>query len=438
MPVVYQYQASNINGKFDPTTGALTNVTWNSSGVNAAQKAALAAGPSIPSVGTSDGTWYWQVRACNFFGCSKWSQVWRFTLDTVPPTVSITSPASGSYIKTNWGASITIKGAAQDNNGPVNSGISLVWIKIRKGSDNGTIVNQYPAVIGTNGSWSLAVNKADLSIFNTGDTLVVQAESRDGALNNSNPAYASYTVDNVSPVITLLPPTPAPNSFIKGHTLNIHFKITDNDELASAHVGVKENNNWIGGCSYDNLTGTSATDTCSVNLPANADGTYVVTVSGSDAAGNQANWQQRTINVDNQSPQVKIWLPDGTLFGKNEFNDSVRLFANISDNGPSFTYKIELIDTDTGKVAWSGTPSGAFTHNFSNQEIKGFTTSNFPSGHYKVKVIVKDLAGNKTVKHLNFTIDNTAPTIDSLQVIQNGKDISGGVTKNRYITVKWS
>jgi|GEM_PF-5578718 len=53
--------------------------------------------PMIHSSGAPDGKWYWQVRAIDAAGNkSEWSQVWNVTLDTVAPTLQVTTPEENS------------------------------------------------------------------------------------------------------------------------------------------------------------------------------------------------------------------------------------------------------------------------------------------------------------------------------------------------------
>ncbi len=82
--VTYEYQAA-INPVIN--SGVITggSVFWqNWVHGNASQNPLLL--PKIPSVGTSDGTWSWQVRAVDAAGNkSAWSEVWQYTLDSQAP-----------------------------------------------------------------------------------------------------------------------------------------------------------------------------------------------------------------------------------------------------------------------------------------------------------------------------------------------------------------
>lgn len=96
-PITYEYQASQNPAQTD---GVLTSGLWQS-WVHGNPSQNPLTGPMIPSVGTSDGTWYWQVRAVDAVGNkSGWSEIWHYTLDSVAPTAPVIStPTSGQYFR---------------------------------------------------------------------------------------------------------------------------------------------------------------------------------------------------------------------------------------------------------------------------------------------------------------------------------------------------
>lgn len=84
--ITYEYQASQNPAQVG---GVLTSNLWQNWVHGDATQNPLNS-PLIPSVGTSDGTWYWQVRAVDAAGNkSAWSEIWHFTLDSVAPDVPI-------------------------------------------------------------------------------------------------------------------------------------------------------------------------------------------------------------------------------------------------------------------------------------------------------------------------------------------------------------
>ncbi len=87
-PITYEYQASQNPAE---SGGILTTSLWQNWVSGDASQYPLT-NPLIPSVGTSDGTWYWQVRAVDAAGNrSAWSTIWNYTLDSQAPQVTINS-----------------------------------------------------------------------------------------------------------------------------------------------------------------------------------------------------------------------------------------------------------------------------------------------------------------------------------------------------------
>lgn len=181
-----------------------------------------------------------------------------FIVDTTPPAISITDPTSGSQVKTDGTDGLTIYGTAADNTGTVNSGINLIWIKLCTGA--GATFNctsptgEQAPTVDSNGKWSFNLSKADLSQYQTGDTLVVQAMARDGAINGTT-IYATYTVNNSvsSPVNHFLTTQPKPTKTNNKNTgsLNNPAQLTANAKVLGAST-VAANN--VGKVKSDTIT----------------------------------------------------------------------------------------------------------------------------------------------------------------------------------------
>jgi hypothetical protein len=80
--------------------------------------------------GKSEGTYYYQVKACNECGCSNWSNIediniGDITIDTIPPNVTIMYPTNEQTFTTT---TITVKGTASDN-----VEVSKVEVKVGSG-----------------------------------------------------------------------------------------------------------------------------------------------------------------------------------------------------------------------------------------------------------------------------------------------------------------
>jgi hypothetical protein len=181
-PVHYEYLASQ-----DSTTvsGMLVNNVWSSEGpnfVSQKQHDALYAGSSIPSEGTLDGTWYWQVRAVDAAGnASAWSQVWHYTLDTVAPKVTVSN-------LTTTDTKPTVTGTVNDPNTDVSvdvNGVTYTALVATTANSDGTY------------NWSAAVTDA-LAL----DTYNISATANDKAGNQGT------TTGELTIFAALVPPVP--------------------------------------------------------------------------------------------------------------------------------------------------------------------------------------------------------------------------------------
>ncbi len=130
----------------------------------------------------SDNHHYVMVKAFDGKGNSVTAQV-NFTVDTTAPSISITSPSSGSYNNTGG---VTVKWSESDTG----SGIAKTEIKV------------------DTGSWATITGTSDAltSLANGAHTVGVRATDNAGNLNNVS---VTFTVDTVVPVISITSPVSA-------------------------------------------------------------------------------------------------------------------------------------------------------------------------------------------------------------------------------------
>lgn len=84
-PITYEYQSS-LGGAVDADNALISPIYKTSTGSLS----------QINASGSSDRTYYWQVRACfSIDNCSKWSLPWSMTVDHVSPTADLIFPAIG-------------------------------------------------------------------------------------------------------------------------------------------------------------------------------------------------------------------------------------------------------------------------------------------------------------------------------------------------------
>nr|DAU82190.1 MAG TPA: Ig-like domain protein [Caudoviricetes sp.] len=172
---------STLVVKQDGTAVAAANITHT----------AIANGYSVtytPSAALSDGSHTVTINCKDHDGNAATEKSTTYTVDTVPPTLNVTSPADGLITATS---SVTVAGTTNDaTSSPVVITISL------NGTDQGTVA------VGTGGTFSKVV-----TLKGGSNTIIVKA--RDSAGKESS-VTRTVTLDTSVPKITAATITPNP------------------------------------------------------------------------------------------------------------------------------------------------------------------------------------------------------------------------------------
>lgn len=172
---------STLVVKQDGTAVAVANITHT----------AIANGYSVtytPSAALSDGSHTVTINCKDHDGNAAAEKSTTYTVDTVPPTLNVTSPADGLITATS---SVTVAGTTNDaTSSPVVITISL------NGTDQGAVA------VGTGGTFSKVVTLKEGS-----NTIIVKA--RDSAGKESS-VTRTVTLDTSVPKITAATITPNP------------------------------------------------------------------------------------------------------------------------------------------------------------------------------------------------------------------------------------
>ena len=189
------------------------------------------------------------------------------SIDSTPPTVTISSPANGATLA----GSAQISGTASDN-------VSLSHVDI---SIDGQLAGS------SQGSpFSIAWNTA--GAVNGSHTITVSAYDTSG---NMSSATTACTVNNVvksdtqAPAVAIL--NPLPNTLI-GSPKPIAVSVSASDNVAVSQVSI-----YIDGVQV--YTGTTAPFTYSWNTKKSSSGKHVITATAWDAAGNSASASPVTV-----------------------------------------------------------------------------------------------------------------------------------------------
>ncbi|MGN0352870.1 MAG: Ig-like domain-containing protein [Roseburia sp.] len=263
---------------------------------------------------------------------------------------------------------------------------------------------------------------ADANGYNLTVTVV------DNAGNESSKTENIY-IDKTAPVITLSGVT-AGSYANKNQNLTVAVDETifNYDTVTVTATRTLDGNTENYPVAGFNSTGVHSEQTYSFS----DDGTYVVTVSAVDAAGNLAETKQITFSVDKTAPEI-------TLNGVEEG----------SHNPSGVTAHLSVVesfyDTDSVTVSVTKTLDGNRTNynagTWQNTgKISEMSMDFGEDGTYLIEVNAQDAAGNNAVsQQLSFTVDMTAPEVsiggaDDYYISGNTISLTYAVTESYYET----
>jgi len=308
--------------------------------------------------------------------------------DTIPPTVSITAPASGSVSGT-----VTVSASASDNVGVV--GVQFKVDAANSGSEDTTA----PYSI----SWDTT------ALANGSHSLTSVA--RDAAGNRTTSSAVAVTVSNLD----ITPPTVSITAPAAGATVSATVTVT---ATASDNVGVAGVQFKVDGAN-SGAEDTTSPYSISWVTTAVANGSHSLTAVARDAAGNTTTSSAVAVTVSNLDitpPTVSITAPaaGATVSG------TVTVSATASDNVgvAGVQFKVD------------GTNSGA-EDTTSPYSISWVTTS-LANGSHSLTAVARDAAGNTTTSSaVSVTVSNssdTTPPTVSITAPAAGATVSGTVT----------
>jgi len=241
----------------------------------------------------SNGTYYATVSASDNAGNAyvAGTQSITFTVDTTAPSVSLTNN-DGDNVINNSSSVVTI--TATFNEAMTDS----PTITIGNGVSNVTMTKSSTTI------WTYYLNMA--SWGGSGASAVVTVTGSDIAGNAySGTDSITFTIDNTAPTVNIT--TSDSDNIVKSADSNITVTATFNEAMATAPritIGSAVNNTA--------LTATSSTTwTYTWNISSVTEGSYTVTVTGTDLAGNAyAGSDKITITLDSTAPTVTLTNSD--------------------------------------------------------------------------------------------------------------------------------
>ena len=333
---------------------------------------------SWPTTGLSDGSHTVTATVTDARGKTATDSA-QVTVDNTPPTVAITSPASGSY---NTGTL-----AAQANASDA-YGISSVQFAL-DGSPVGSPVTQPDSPGGYLYSAAL-----DISALSTG-THTLTAVATDNAGNVTTSSARPFKVGIGPPAATWT--TPPDWSYARG-TAIVTASVTGGTAPMTVSFKVDGTKTSVP-TSVNGSAYTFTWDTTKVLA-----GTHSLTVSVTDSQNRSATSPTLHITVDNTAPTVSVLSPTAGSYASGTLSAQ----AHASDAYGVKTVQFAVDGTPVGTAVTQPDTSGGYTYSAS------LDISNLTGGTHTVTATATDNAGNvSTSAPVSFSV-GTAPATVSL------------------------
>ena len=302
--------------------------------------------------------------------------------DTVAPTVSVTTPASGATIS----GTTSITASASDN-----VGVKKVEFYV-----NGTLKS-------TNTASPYSYSLDTKTVANGNCALMAKAYDSAGNVGQSSSVTVNLFNDTVAPTVSMTAPT---NGATISGTASIKASASDN-------VGVKKVEFYVNGTLKS--TSTASPYSYSLDTKTVANGNCALMAKAYDSAGNVGQSSSVTVNLfnDTVAPTVSMTAPTNGA----TISDTASIKASASDNAG--VNKVEFYVNGTLKSTSTASP-----YSYS------LDTKTAANGNCALMAKAYDAAGNVgqsssvTVTVFN---DTVAPTV-SITAPTNGATVSGIVS----------
>lgn len=298
------------------------------------------------------------------------------------PTVTVNPPFGDGYLNAEQ---ITQDGVLTGNTGVSGSG-QAVTVTLGDNTYNGNVA--------PDGSWSVTLPAADLAALDEGaNNLAVTVSD---AAGNSASGNATVTVDTSAPPVTVTTP-------ISGGTLNASEVTQPLDLAGNGEAGSNITVN-LNGTDYTTTVGGDGNWTLTIpaaDLGALPDGSYTLSVTGSDAAGNAT-----TVTTPLAVKAAAASLPTITLdsFAGNNVLDgaeqqTAQLISGTTTNvEPGQTVTVTLSGQDYSATVQA---DGGWS-----VSVPAADLADVANGTATISATVSDAAGNAASQTLDITVNN--------------------------------
>ena len=357
-----------------------------------------------PTSSWSDGQHTVKVIAYNGAGETSEDSA-TYNVDNTPPSISVNSPASGSWVN----GIVNISATASDSG----SGVKNMTITIQN-------IGQVALVNGT----SIYYNW-DTTTVADGD-YIIWINSTDNVGNKATQTITVH-VDNSPPQpFDLKSP---PNKYLtNSKTIDFEWNATTDSGVGLDHYILHVyNSTW-----YQNFTSTSNSTSQTLNVN---DGTYYWYVVAVDKLGNERQSNETwnfTIDTTGATFSANASL---TYFSPNGdgYYDTDTISAQTNDGSTVNWYLV--IQNSSGSTVRTYNPPNAssFSWTWDGKDSSGAV---LPDGQYNVIVYAEDNAGNNNTQTVVVYIDNTPPDTFTKSSVDNQGNNS--ILANPTPTFYWS
>ncbi|UQR65125.1 Ig-like domain-containing protein [Bradyrhizobium sp. C-145] len=301
-----------------------------------------------------------------------------FTLDTVAPTVAITS--SGGL--TNQ--------ASQTIAGTVDVADAGSTVKI---FDGATQIGM--ATVGANGAWS-----TNVTLSGQGQHALTATDT-DAAGNTGTSNAVVFTLDTVAPTVAI--------TSSGGLTNQASQTIAGTVDVADAGSTVK----IFDGATQIGMATVGANGAWSTNVTLSGQGQHALTATDTDAAGNTGTSNAVVFTLDTVAPTVTITSSGGLT---NQASQTIVGTVDVADAGSTVKIFDGATQIGTATVGANGAWSTYVT-------LSG-------QGQHTLIATDTDAAGNTGSASLTFTLDTTAPAVTEALADDSGASSSDKISSD--------
>src|SRR5712671_2774191 len=336
--------------------------------------------PAAQAQALADGTYSIKATVSDTTGNTATTATQTITVDTVPPSVAITS--SGG--PTNQ--------ATQTITGTVDVADAGATVTILDGT---TAVGS--AIVQGNGSWSSSVT------LNSGSNSLT-AKVSDLAGNPATSSAVIYTLSTTGPTLT------ENLAFDTGSSATDH--ITANDALSGTGLANTVVHFTLDGSPVATTVTANAQGAWSFTPSGLADGPHTIVASQTDTFGNTGT-ASLSFTLDTTAPVVAITSPGGPT---NQATQTITGTADVADAGATVTILDGTTAVGSAIVQGNGSWSSSVTLN---------------SGSNSLTAKVSDLAGNTaTSSAVIYTLSTTGPTVTENLAFDTGSSATDHISSN--------